>query len=236
MQSEHEIEAKREAVALVERRFEHNEKVRRRAARKRVLTNLGSIVIGLAVLAGVAYFFLRRDAGWRAVNADVEQVTKIINEHIPIAVTPSAATPSADAPDVTSVPIVSEAPVVTTKKTDVTAEFRERYASVAAQFLKGELTPWKDAPKELRPKTAPAGTIFHALVANGGKFALYELKAGGKIAELSPFGPPLPLASGDFKKACGNRPYFIACAGRVFVCGNADLKTMDELRKALLAH
>lgn len=110
----------------------------------------------------------------------------------------------------------------------------EGYSRVAAEFAKGELAYWKNAPKELRPKNAPAGTVYYALVPRERGFDLYQLKGGGAVDEITPFGKPVPMTFADFKKSCDGKPYFIACAGRVFVGGGGDLKTMDELRKGLL--
>jgi len=210
MQSEHELEAKRAAVELIEKRIDHNERVRKTAARKRALASVGSIVFGLSVLAGIAYYFAYRSGnsiGMPDLKVGLEGVAKAAQGILPMSGT------SASGAD---------------------AKFRDRYVSVAKEFAKGELAYWKDAPKNLKPKNAPAGTAYHALVPKGGKFDLYELKVGGEVAELSPFGKPVALTTEDFKKAVGGKPYFIACAGRVFVCGGGDLKMMDELRKALL--
>jgi len=210
MQSEHELQAKRAAVESIERRFEHNERVRKSASRRRALANLGSIVIGIAVLAGLAYYFTHRNGGSIGVpnlGVDFGEIAKTVREAIPTA----------------DVPV-----------NKVESEYRDRYASVAAEFARGELAFWKDVPKDLKPKNAPAGTVYHALIPQGGKFNLYELKAGGEVAEFSPFGRPVPMTMEDFKKAVGGKPYFIACEGRVFACGGGDLKMMDELRKALL--
>jgi len=198
MQSEHELAAKRAAVESIERRIDHDEKVRKGAARRRTAANAGSILLGLAVVAGIAFYFTQVRNGQSGVN--MEKVVESVRQCLPAAIDPD----------------------------------RRAHAAVAAEFGKGELAPWKDAPKELKPKNAPAGTVYHALVPKGGKFDLYELKAGGAVAELSPLGKPVPMKMEDFKKACGGKPYFIACAGRVFVCGGGDLKMMDELRKALL--
>jgi len=60
MESEHEQAAKRSAVDFIEQRIEHNEQVRRTAARKRTARNLGSIAVGLIILAGVAYYITHR--------------------------------------------------------------------------------------------------------------------------------------------------------------------------------
>lgn len=211
-QSEHELAAKRAAVESIERRFDHNERVRKRAARKRAAASFGSVVILLSVLAGVVYYFTHRGEGVSKLGIDLGGLAKAAQEYLPDAVAPSAGKPSSTAE----------------------TEFRDRYAAVAAEFSQGELALWKAAPDALKPKNAPAGTVYHAMIPNAGKFGLYELKSGGKVVELSPFGPPLSLTMEDFKKACGDKPYFIATAGRVFVCGAGDLKTMDELRKALL--
>jgi len=198
MQSEHELAAKRAAVESIEKRIDHNEKVRKNAARRRAVANVGSVLVGLAVLAGIAFYFTHARNGKIDVNAG--EIIDSVRECLPAVVDPA----------------------------------KRAYAEVAAEFAKGELAHWKDAPKELKPKHAPAGTVYHALVPKGGKFDLYELKAGGEVTELSPVGKSVPLTMEDFKKACGGKPYFIACADRVFVCGGGDLRMMDELRKALL--
>jgi len=212
-QSEHELAAKRAAVESIERRFDHNEKVRKRAARKRALANFGSIVVGLAVLAGIAYYFTHKETGSLKLNVDLKGIAETAMEYLPEGIAPSSDKPVASAE----------------------AKFREAYAAAAAEFAQGELAHWKDAPQELKVKSAPVGTVYRALVPRSGKFGLYEWKAGGgAVAELSPFGPPLAMEKDGFKKACGGKPFFIATAGRVFVVGDGDLKTMDELRKALL--
>jgi len=110
------------------------------------------------------------------------------------------------------------------------------FSEVALSFSSSTLTYWKDAPKELNPKHARKGTVYHALVPNGGKYRLFELKTGngGKVAELTPFGNSIPMTTEDFRKTCGDKAYFLSCEGRVFVCGGGDLQMMDELRKALL--
>jgi len=198
MQSEHELEAKRAAGESIERRIDHNEKVRKRAARKRAAANMGSLLAGLVVLAGIVFYFTHLREG--KVDVSAGDIVNAARQYLPAAVDPA----------------------------------KRAYAEVAAEFEKGELALWKDVPKKLKPKNAPAGTVYHVLIPQGGKYALYEMKAGGEVAELSPFGRPVPMAMEDFKKAVGGKPYFIACSGRVFVCGGSDLKMMDELRKALL--
>jgi len=214
MQSEHELAAKRAAVAAIEKRFEHDEKARRRAARKRALSRFLSILAGLAFLAGMAWFFTHRAecmAGLRKLASarSLGDLGRAVGVMVP------------DASQTVEVPVVDSVA-------------RDRFAAVAKAFAVGDLAYWREAPASLRPKNAPAGTVYHALVPQDGAFGLYELKTGGDVAELSPFAPPLPMTTADFKKQCGGKPYFLACGGRVFVCGGGDLKKMDELRKALL--
>jgi len=198
MQSEHELEAKRAAVESIEKRIDHNEKVRKSAARKRAAANAGSLLVGLVVLVGIACYFMR-DGNGLGQWSDSMGIRRL-----------SGFLFSSNAANLSG------------------------FSSVAREFAKGDLAHWKDAPKELNPKYAPKGTVYHALVPNGGKYALYELKANGAVTELSPFGDPLKMTMNDFKQAVGDKPYFIACEGRVFACGGGDLRMMDELRKALL--
>jgi len=200
MQSEHEMLAKRAAVESIERRFDHNERVRKKAARKRAAANFGSVVAGLAVLAGIAYYFTHRGEELTLPGADFGEMKNAVCQCLPAFVNPE----------------------------------KRAYEDAVAEFAKGELAHWRDAPKELKPKTAPAGTVYHALVPQGGKFGLYELKASGEAIALSPSGPSAPMTMKEFNKARNGRSYLIACGGRVFVVGDGDLKTMDELRKALL--
>jgi len=210
MQSEHELAAKRAAVESIERRIDHNEKVRKRAARKRRASNLTFMFAGLLLVAGLAWYLMRRyDVQMPSPDVGaVTQVVEVVRQNLPEPV----------------------AAIVDPSR----RELQERYESASAEFGRGELARWKDAPRELKPKNAPAGTVYHALVPQGGKYALFELVSGGEVLEMSKTQESASRTMEDFKKACGGKPYFIACAGRVFVCGGGDLKMMDELRKALL--
>jgi len=186
-------------------RYKKNAEARENAARKRSAANFRSIVVGLLVVVAITYWFAYNDSiDWQ--NLDVNTIVEAVRKGVTDCFEPADRSQE---------------------------EARARYAGVAMEFAKGELAYWKNAPKELRPKNAPAGTVYHALVPRAKGFDLYELKGGGVVTELSPFGKPVPMTFAEFKESSGGKPYFIACAGRVFACGG-DLKTMDELRKGLL--
>lgn len=201
MESEHEQAAKRSAVAFIEQRIDHNDKVRRRANRKRALRNLGSIAGGLLVLAAVAFYFTHRNGDGAG---GLDELKTLVTTTIP----------------------------------DVLPGINP-YTAITKEFSEGELSLWKNAPDAVKPKNAPAGAIYHALVPRTGYFTVYELTAtgGGKfdVAEIAPSGSSAPTTLAAYNKACEGRPFFIAHEGRRYVGGSSDLKAMDKLLREMLA-
>lgn len=91
-------------------------------------------------------------------------------------------------------------------------------------FGEGDILPWKDAPQNIRPKHAPQGCTYLALVERrGGICGLYEMVADGKgrlsISELSPMNKPVETTLADFKHERVGSVYLILCDGKVYVCG-----------------
>lgn len=112
------------------------------------------------------------------------------------------------------------------------------YVDITKGFSEGELSLWKNAPASVKPKNAPPGAVYHALVPQTGYFTVYELKAtaAGKfdVAEIAPSGESNPTTLAAYDKACEGRPHFIAHEGRVYVGGSDNLKAMDTLRHNML--
>ena len=113
-----------------------------------------------------------------------------------------------------------------------------QYHKIAESFKTGKPALWKDAPPAIRPKTARAGTVLHALIFGSAKsYDLYEIVATGDgkytVSILSPFAKTSQIKMSEFLQARSGKLWFIANGGFVYACGKTTLKELDHVRKQL---
>lgn len=111
----------------------------------------------------------------------------------------------------------------------------KKYADVVSLFKGGKAAVWRDAPETIRPKTAIAGTMYHALVLSAdGNYDIYEMTANGSggvsIWLMSPFFEPKVVTTAEFRNARQGKRYFIEHAGVVYACGGLSESAVGDIR------
>ena len=112
----------------------------------------------------------------------------------------------------------------------------QKYAEVVSLFKSGKAAVWRDAPESIRPKTAIAGTMYHALVLSAdGNYDIYEMTANGSggvsIWLMSPFFEPKVVTTAEFRNARHGKRYFIEHAGVVYACGGLSELAVEDIRR-----
>ena len=100
----------------------------------------------------------------------------------------------------------------------------DAFSANLRRFKVEKLELWRTAPRAVKPKNAVVGAAYHVLVEKkDGACGLYRMTAKGNgvfaVAELTPFGKPLPVKLSDFNKARKGTLQLIECEGTVYVCG-----------------
>lgn len=100
----------------------------------------------------------------------------------------------------------------------------DAFSANLRRFKVEKLELWRTAPRAVEPKNAVVGAAYHVLVEKkDGACGLYRMTAKGNgvfaVAELTPFGKPLPVKLSDFNKARKGTLQLIEREGTVYVCG-----------------
>lgn len=102
------------------------------------------------------------------------------------------------------------------------------------RFKVGKLELWRMAPRAVKPKNAAVGTVYHVLAEKkDGTCGLYRMTAKGDgvfaVAELTPFGKPIPMKLSDCNKTRKGALQLIEHEGTVYVCGAKDVAVGQAL-------
>ncbi len=109
-----------------------------------------------------------------------------------------------------------------------------RVKEIMDGFRRGQVMSWREADEAIKPKLAPAGTEYFALVPDKVQgYNIFEIHAvgNGKVEAwlVSPFADNIPVKMADFKQSCGPMGYFIMHNGIVYTCSNASGSTLRNL-------
>ena len=183
MASEFERSAQQEAVAAVERRWRLQHDAERRQRMRKQLGNMLAVVVLLVGLGGVGCFAIR-----------------YFEMDIPFAV---------DFDVRNLLTRLNEG----RKVSAVEVERRDGYARLLASFKGTMCVLWRDAPKEIKPRTAVAGVRYLVLCGDKNDKCLYELFSDGRgsmsAMALSPLTAPIGVDIGEFRKAVTGRPFLL---------------------------
>ena len=232
--SETERESKRTAVNAVEGRWKRAEKFRRRMAFRKFLNNVIAVVLLGAIAFGAVYWYQNREN----VGAVVGEVREMIHPgEKPAEGGPSRVVPAPLLDDVRHKPLVEKVVETVVTKPDPAAAFRERYVRLLSAFSEKPLSAWKQTPAAMRPKNAPPGTVYHALVPRRPVgYDIYAMTVGTKEMTydlLSPIEDAIRVKASDFKAACANATYLIEKDGQVYWAGKASAESAKSLQGRL---
>lgn len=234
--SEIEREAKRAVVDAVEERWKRAEAFRRRAARRKFLRNAFAVLLLLAIaVGGIVWYQNREDAG----KIVARMRTTVLSGEAPAEAEHSRVVPAPLLDGAREKTVVEKAVETVVAKPDPAAEFRVRYMRLVSVFTKSSLAPWNQVPAELRPKNAPPGTVYHALVPrHPAGYDIYAMTTGAKGMTydlLSPIADAVRVSAADFKAARANAAYLIEKDGRVWWGGKATAELAKALQSRLQA-
>lgn len=117
---------------------------------------------------------------------------------------------------------------------------RDAYVRALMAFeTGGELKMLRDAPADVKPKTARPGTRVLVLCGRdeGGTclFEMEKMDAGTQVfRQLSPFSAPQKRKAARFQEAVAGRPYFLLHENVVYVCGAKDVEAGRAVLSGLL--
>lgn len=207
--SDFEQSAQHAAVEAVERRWKQRHDAEMQALRKKRLNNSMAIFVLLSGLCGIGYYAVQRYG---------DEIHNLIGFDIR--------------------DIAKMLPVCGLGS-DADGKYRESYVAMVESFRDKECVLWRDAPSSVKPKFAPKGVKYLAIVADRGALRLFDLMASGNGTfsgkELSPVGSPIEVDIAKFNEAVAHKPHFILCNEIVYVCGCKDLVQGKRLLKELLA-
>lgn len=111
---------------------------------------------------------------------------------------------------------------------------RDEYARLLASFRGRKCVLWRNAPKEIKPKTAAAGVRYLVLCED----RLYEWVSDGRgsasVTALSPLSVPIGLEMKDFMSDVGGKPFLLICNDVLYAIGCKDevaaRKLVSDLR------
>jgi len=233
--SEIEQGAKCAAVEAVEARWKRQDRQRRRAAFRKAVRGFSAGLLLLAIAVGAGYWFLGgRDDVVQAVEAvRTDFLTDGKSDRVDAA--PLVPAPLLDAKP--EKPFVEKAKEALAAQSDPAEAFRKRYGELLRAFRAKPAGPWRSAPASVRPKNAPKGTVYHALVQRRpAGYDIYEMTAGDKETSyrlLSPIAKPAAVSTADFIAACKGMCYLIEVKGIVYVGGKATEAEVSRLQSQL---
>lgn len=213
--SEFEKSAQQAAVEAVERRWKHDNDLKRRLRWRARIGSFLSIVVLLAGLVGMGVFaerffgfhipYLSDWEPWQRLTATANDVALHTGQSEP-----------AETPEVTL-----------------------SYDAALANFHVKTCTSWTAVSEKMGPKTAPAGTRYLFLCGHGpGDARLYQMtaKGGGQVdvVQLVPSKGARPLELSAFRAALKGRAAYIFCGGKVYFLGKKLAATAQiELERLL---
>ena len=213
--SEFEKSAQQAAVEAVERRWKHDNDLKRRLRWRSRIGNFLSIVVLLAGLAGMGVFaerffgfhipYLSDWEPWQHLTATANDVAQRVGKSEPA----------------------------------VTPEVVLSYDAALANFQLKTCTSWAAVSEKMGPKTAPAGTQYLFLCGHApGDVRLYQMtaKGGGQVdvVQLVQTKGPWPLKLPEFRAALKGRTAYVSCGGNVYFLGKKLAATAQiELERLL---
>lgn len=210
MASEFESNARWETVQAVERRWKRQHDAERRQRLRKRFGNLLAIVVLLAGLMGIGCFAVRYFEMNIpfGANFDMRNLLPRLND------------------------------VGQQRASTVEVERRNEYARLLESFKGKACVLWRDAPKEIRPKTAVTGVRYLILCGDKNDMCLYELFADGRgsmtATALSPIAAPMGVSIREFRKAVAGRPFFILCNDVIYIAGCKDEEAAKRHLQLLL--
>ena len=213
--SEFEKSAQRAAVEAVERRWKHDDDLKRRLRWRSRIGSFVSIVVLLAGLVGMGVF-AERHFGFRIPYlSDCEMWRRLC----------------ATADDVAQRVGLSEP---AEKQVTIFS-----YDEALANFRGKTCASWTSVSATIGPKTAPSGTQYLFLCGYGpGDVRLYQMttKDEGRadVVQLEQAKAPRPLELSAFRAALKGRTAYVSCGGKVYFLGKKLAATAQiELERLL---
>lgn len=115
----------------------------------------------------------------------------------------------------------------------------DSFTDILERFKAPEIKVWRKISKELKPKNAKAGAVYHILLEKkNGICGVYRMTAKGDgaftVEEFAPLRKPMPIKMSEYKKACEGVLQLIEHAGEVYIRGTSDIAQGQNLRQRLL--